>query len=82
MKQESELIKLSKQVTPNIIQKITRKYGIPFSDIRKSKNYDTIKAGCELMYLSESDVLYMLDVNTSKTQATNRLVTRRRERCV
>lgn len=64
-----------------MIQLITRKYGIPYSDIRKSKNYDTIKAGCELMYLTESDVLFMLKENTSKTQATNRLVTRRRERC-
>lgn len=61
------------------IKTVLFKNGIAFKDAKKNKNFDAIVAGCELGYIRESDVLYMLDEKTSQDQATNRLIQRRRE---
>ncbi len=63
--------------TPNSLSNVLEEYGIPLSKVKKCKNYRLIKAGCELLYLSKEDVLYLMDDSISDVAATNRLKERR-----
>lgn len=75
-----EAVKISKRkVGPNKLKDLIQRWGLVYNSIKDHKNFDTIKAGCELNFLNEEDVYYMLNPTTSEIQATNRLIARRRE---
>lgn len=75
-----EGVKISKRrVGPNKLKDLIQSWGLAYSKIKSNKNFETIKAGCELRFLFEEDVYFMLKASTSEVQAINRLIARRRE---
>ena len=71
--------KYEKKLTIERLEIFLLKNGIDFVDAKNNKNFEAVKAGCELHFLTEDDVLYMLKETTSEVRATNRLIARRRE---
>lgn len=63
---------------PKVLEKTLKKMNISPSEAYRNKNFETARIGCELCYLRESDVEFMLDKNTSQFQANARLISRRR----
>lgn len=53
--------------------------GFNYKEAKRNKNFGVISAGVELGFLTESDIKFMLDKNTSEVMAENRLIRRRHE---
>lgn len=53
--------------------------GFNYKEAKRNKNFRVISAGVELGFLTESDIKFMLDKNTSEVMAENRLIRRRHE---
>lgn len=53
--------------------------GYNYKEAKRNKNFEIISAGVELGFLTESDVKFMLDKDTSEIMAENRLIRRRHE---
>lgn len=70
---------ISKVELPSKLVRFLKKRKITPNEVSKNKNFETILIGCELYYLRDSDISYMLEEGTSEVQATNRLIARRRE---
>lgn len=63
---------------PRVLESAIRKLGMTNAEAHRNKNYETALVGCQLCYLRECDVIYMLSDSTTDTQAQNRLTYRRR----
>ena len=46
---------------PKVLEKTLKKMNISPSEAYRNKNFETARIGCELCYLRESDVEFMLD---------------------
>jgi hypothetical protein len=55
------------------------KAGFNYKEAKRNKNFEVISIGVELGFLTESDIKFMLDKNTSEIMAGNRLIKRRHE---
>jgi hypothetical protein len=53
--------------------------GFNYKKAKRNKNFEVISIGVELGFLTESDVKFMLDKDTSEIMAENRLIRRRHE---
>lgn len=53
--------------------------GFNYKEAKRNKNFEAISIGVELGFLTESDIKFMLDKNTSEIMAGNRLIRRRHE---
>lgn len=53
--------------------------GFNYKEAKRNKNFEVISTGVELGFLTESDIKFMLDKDTSEIMAENRLIRRRHE---
>lgn len=53
--------------------------GFNYKEAKRNKNFEVISTGVELGFLTESDVKFMLDKDTSEIMAENRLIRRGHE---
>ena len=53
--------------------------GFNYKEAKRNKNFEVISIGVELGFLTESDIKFMLDKDTSEVMAENRLIRRRHE---
>lgn len=53
--------------------------GFNYKEAKRNKNFEVISTGVELGFLTESDIKFMLDKDTSEFMAENRLIRRRHE---
>ena len=59
------------------ILNICEPMGFTSVSIKKHQNWDYLEAGCDLGYLNEDDIRFMLNPNTSEVQAQQRLIQKR-----
>lgn len=53
--------------------------GFNYKEAKRNKNFEVISTGVEPGFLTESDIKFMLDKDTSEIMAENRLIRRRHE---
>jgi hypothetical protein len=53
--------------------------GFNYKEAKRNKNFEVISTSVELGFLTESDIKFMLDKDTSEIMAENRLIRRRHE---
>lgn len=53
--------------------------GFNYKEAKRNKNFEVISTGVELGFLTESDIKFMLDKDTSEIMVENRLIRRRHE---
>lgn len=53
--------------------------GFNYKEAKRNKNFEVISTGVELGFLTESNIKFMLDKDTSEIMAENRLIRRRHE---
>lgn len=68
-----------KKISYDYLIPFLKRNGITLLEAKKNKNFEVVMAGCDLGFLFDEDVLYMLKESTTEIQAGNRMVTRRKE---
>ena len=76
---KTKVIRANGERVPYALKHIIVGAGFNYSEARQNKNFRVLSTGFELGYLSEKDIKYMLDSNTSEVMAENRLIKRRHE---